>query len=389
MKQILNSERGLTLLVTLLVMVMLAMVTIIAVNTANNDMDLSFNQLHEEQAFYIAEAGAKRALLALKQDKTWRAGYTDVAFGDGAYTVGVLDSSVAAGMGDTIILRASATAFDAAALVELWVTPEPFHPFRFAMFADKGIAMDRYTCTDSYNSDSGTYAETRLDEEGTIGTNGTITAAQDVVIAGDASTATPDGISLGKNSTVTGDTTTSADSVNLNLIPDSEYAWAAANSNAPPGLSGAGYNYNGGSKQLIVGNGGTVRLEDGVYFFSRIETRQDARLEIAAGASVTIYVAGNIILNQGSSFNAGGSPVDMIIYSKGDSLRFDQDNVFNGAYYGPNAHIQYDQTTQVFGSLVGGSIKLDQDACFHYDRSLADLTKGTTDKLIVLGWRGP
>ncbi|MDM7974328.1 MAG: hypothetical protein QUT27_14915, partial [candidate division Zixibacteria bacterium] len=68
-------------------------------------------------------------------------------------------------------------------------------------------------------------------------------------------------------------------------------------------------------------------------------------------------------------------------------FQLDQGNIFCGTFFGPNAHIQYDQTTQVYGALVGNSIKLDKGACFHYDRNLAKIRHGTTGEMIQVAWK--
>ena len=87
---------------------------------------------------------------------------------------------------------------EAEAWIELWTAPEYYYPFTWGMFAGSGLNFDQSTCTDSYNSDSGTYFETLLKDEGTIGTNGTITTSKLVTIGGDAYTAIGGSISPSK-----------------------------------------------------------------------------------------------------------------------------------------------------------------------------------------------
>ena len=222
---------------------------------------------------------------------------------------------------------------------------------------------------------------------GDVGSNGTITSSKDVTFGGGISTSTPGGITLGIDNTFTGDTTSTADSVDLDIIPPAEFAWAEANSCAPDSLSGVNYTYNNGLKSLTLGASGSVTLGSGVYYFSSITAGQLSQINITAGASVVIYVTGDIVRGQGSTMNAGGIPSNMMIFSSGSRLQFDQGNTFVGTFYGPNAHIQYDQTTQVFGSLVGNTIQLDQGACLHYDRDLAKIKHGTTGKMMLVAWR--
>jgi Tfp pilus assembly protein PilX len=381
------NQRGGALLITIAVMLMLTVAALIAINTANTDIDLSFNQLHHDRAFYVAEAGIQRAHAQLIEDNYWTTGYSDVAFEGGHYSVKLIDSSTNAALDDTVILRSTGSQDKANAMVEAWLVPEYRYPFRYAMFARDSINMDQQTCTDSYNSDSGSYAATVDDSLGDIGSNGTITTAKQVTIGGNAQSATPGGISLGVANVVTGDTSTTMDSVDLDIVPDSEFVWAKTVSVAADSMTGTGYTYSNGTRDLTGGAYADIVLGSGVYFFNDIELGQESHITLVPGASVTIYVTGDIILHQGSTINDGGLPSNFIVYSKGSRLQFDQDNVFCGAFYGPDAQIQYDQTTQVYGSLIGADIKLDKYACFHYDRGLAKVKHSRTGDMIMVAWR--
>ncbi len=383
-----TDERGSALLICLALLAMLTIVGIMAVNNTNTEIDLTYNKTDSDKAFYIAEAGAKRAFVEINSDDTWRAGYNGITFGDGRYSVRLIDSLTVPALFDTVLIISNGTFEDGVGRVELTTAPIYFHPFAFGLFGDAGIYFDQSTCTDSWNSDSGTYAATQLDSLAGVGSNGTVGSSKGVNFGGDISVATPGGITLGVANTVNGDTTSTADSVDLDIIPPSEFTWAASNSLAQSSLTGTNYTYNNGAKTLTTGSFGNVTFTaSGVYFFSSIELGQGSTLTLAPGVSVTIYVTGDIILRQSSTVNNGGSPLDLIIYSNGSTLQFDQDNIFYGAFYGPNAHIQYDQTTQAYGSLVGNTIQLDKFACFHYDRSLSKIKKGTTGEMDMVAWR--
>jgi len=382
----LSTTKGSALLITLVLMFLLTTALLMTVSETSTDVELSFNQMHEEQAFYVAEAGAQKALSQLNKDNDWRDGFDQVTLGNGIYSVMLLDSTDNPALVDTVVARSTGEQHGARATVELTIAPIYKRPFMYGMFGESGISLDRSTCTDSYNSDSGSYAETVIDSMGDIGSNGTISSSKDVTFGGGITSATPGGITLGAQNTVNGDTTTAADSVHLDVVPDEEYVWAASNSNAPGGLSGAGYTYNSGTKSIVLGSYSSVTLSSGVYYFSSIELGQGSAIKLEPGADVTIYVTGDVTLHQGSSVNSGGDPSDFIIYSKGENLQFDQGNEFYGAFYGPNAHIQYDQTTQVYGSLVGNTLKLDQGACFHFDRNLMNIKKGKTGEMVATAW---
>lgn len=387
MRNKLKNNNGSALLIAIILMFMLMGFAIMSVNRSTTDMELSYNQVHDEQSFYIAEAGAKHALAAINADNTWRSGYSNQTYGNGAFTVTVTDSLADSTLVDTILVVSKGDLNEASSTVELTVVPVYYYPFRYGMFGEAGITMARNTCIDSYAADSGSYASTVLDSLGSIGSNGTLTSDQTVDFGGDIAVATPGGITLGPNNTVHGDTTSTADSVNLDIIPPEEFAWAQTVNQASTGITGTDYAYNPGHNTLTVGAFSNIELSGGVYYFSDISLGQGASITVTPGASVTLYVTGAIDLNQSSTINDGGLPTDFIVYSSGTALNFHQDNIFYGAFFGPNASIQYDQTTQVFGSLVGYSINLDRYACFHYDRSLSRIQKGTTGEYVSAAWK--
>jgi hypothetical protein len=386
MNTIIRNEKGSAMLIALSLLAMLSLIAIAIVEFSDTDAELSYNESNGEKAFYIAEAGAKRAVMEIKNNMSWRTGYNNATFAGGSYSVRVIDSLNDSALVDSMVIRSMGMLNESKSEVEIIMTPLYTYPYAFGLFADAGIVLDRETCTDSYNSDSGTYATTVLDSLGDIGSNGTILTSKDVNFGGGIAVATPGGITLGINNTVNGDTTSAADSVKLDPIPASEFSSAEAHNRAPIGLSGSNYIYDIGTKSLTLGSSGNVVLSSGVYYFSSITAGQLSNISINPGDNVTIYVAGNIVMNQGSTFNQGGKPSDCMIYSSGANLQFDQGNIFNGTFYGPNAHIQYDQTTQAFGSLVGNTIKLDKGACFHYDRDLAKIRKRSATESEVVAW---
>ncbi len=387
MKAKLQTIRGSALLIALLLTGMLSLIAIMAIESSNTDIELSYSQSHLDAAFYNAEAGAKRAFVALNDNDDWRSGYADFGFGQGTFSVNLFDSLTTPSLADTVVIRSRGDVREAQAEVEMWTVPVYINPFVWAMFADSAITMDQTTCTDSYNSDSGAYAATVLQDEGSIGTNGRISTSKTVTIGGDAKTAVGGSITLGAGSQVLGDTSTTQDSVNIDIIPQSEYDWARTNSLAPLGLSGTGWSYNNGTRKLTMGSYSSVVLQSGVYYFSEIVMGQGSTISLAPGAQVRIYMSGNIDFNQNGRVNASGAPQNLQIYSQGNLFQLDQGNIFCGTFFGPNAHIQYDQTTQVYGALVGNSIKLDKGACFHYDRNLAKIRHGTTGEMIQVAWK--
>ncbi len=381
------SEKGSAVLIVLGLIAMLTSIAIMSVDRANTDMQLSANEQQEERAFYLAESGIARAFVDINKNNLWRAGYFKQVLEGGNYTVTVADSVADVNLVDSVVLKSKGVFMEGTANIESWLVPVYIYPFQYAMFADGGIDMKQGSCTDSYNSDSGSFDDTKLSEDGNVGTNDTLILTQDAFVGGDAQTATPGSIRMDSSVTITGDTTTHADSVNLDIIPESEYAWAELVSNAPGGFSGIDYDYSKVKKSLNIKSGGSLELQSGVYYFSNIQIQQDAVLTLAPGAEVTIYLTGDITLQQFASVNLGGSPSDLIIFSKGSTFSMFQNTSFYGAFYGPNATFKGRQDQNLYGSMVASDITLHQNTCFHYDRNLSRVKHGTTGEMISVAWR--
>ena len=382
-----KSQKGSAIIIVMGLIAMLTAAAIMSVDRSNTDLELSYNQLHEEMAFYLAEAGLERAVFEINEDNDWRDGYDKLALEGGYYTINITDSTVDSALVDTVILNGEGIYNTTKTEMESWLVPEYTYPYRYGMFGGDSLKFDRNGCVDSYNSDSGTYAATRDTLNGDIGTNGKIITSTNVIIGGDAYTAEGGSITLGGGSKVLGDTSTTQDSVKLDIIPQTEYDWAKSVSNAPGGLSGTGYTYNPGTKTLTTGSSGNVVLQSGVYYFSSITLGKLTNITLAPGANVTIYLKDNFQLGQQCNINAFGDPGAFEVFSQNGSLNFNQNSRYYGTFYGPNGTIQFDQTTQVFGSMVGKSIKLDQGACFHYDRNLSRSKGRKTGDMLVVAWR--
>ncbi|KAA3634258.1 MAG: hypothetical protein DWP97_07425 [Calditrichaeota bacterium] len=172
----LQSESGAALVITLTIMALLFMVALSSVDRSDTNVDMTFNQVHEEQAFYIAEAGAKRAFIQLNESNEWRDGYYGESYGEGTYTVTVLDSISEPALLDTIIINSIGKVDGAEAVIVLEAAPRIYNPFRYALYADELVDMRNSFETDSYNSDSGTYASTLLNTSGDVGSNGIVSA---------------------------------------------------------------------------------------------------------------------------------------------------------------------------------------------------------------------
>jgi len=379
----LKNTNGSALLVVLALVLLIFAVGVITLDTANTDIELSYNQLHEDQAFYIAEAGAKQAWFTLNDSSSWRAGYSDHAFGDGAFSVSVRDSSSDSALQDTLIVTSTAVVDGSRAAIELTLAPIIIHPFTYALFAKNSVDMKNSFGTDSYNSDSGTYATTQTMQSGDVGSNGLITIANATIIGGNVSTALTGGASVHWGATVTGAVSDSLPEQEIPDVPDAEFDLARTTSAAPAGLSGS-YTYDPSTKALQ--STGPFTLASGVYYFSSIVLFNSAELIVAPGAHVTIYMTGNLEMKNSAAMNTAGVPDDLMIYSKGNFVLKNSGDI-KGTLYSPNGDAQLMNSGQFYGSVVANNIVCDNGGRFHYDRNLSKKKRNSPDGFSIAAWK--
>jgi hypothetical protein len=381
-----NSEQGGALLIVLAIMVMLTIAAILAVNTAQTDIDLSFNQLHSDQAFYVAEAGLMKAFAELNNDNDWNIGYSNEYFESGIYSVAVVDSFVEPELIDTVILKAAGNINDANVNLEAIVVPEYYRPFEYAVYADISLNMDNNVYTDSYNSELGEYATTADSVDGDVASNGTMVFTNTAIVGGDASTADADGISLCATCTVMGDTATNIDPYIFPVIPDSLYDLALLNTPAPATISGS-YSYDDIAYTLDMVINDSAVISAGTYYFSSINIGNGSQMRLPAGDTVIIYLDGDLIVGQNTEINADGNPGNLIIFSRGGSMILGQSTIMQAAFYGLTVDVSLANNCEFFGSIVSNSTTAVNAACFHYDRSLRLWTMGKTGAMLMIAWK--
>ena len=379
----LANNKGTALLIALALMALMTVAAITALDRATTDVDLSYNQLHDDQAFYIAEAGAKRACASLASDADWRDGFSDISFSSGTYTVVVVDSNTNADLYDTIIVTSQAELDMAASSIEIYLVPSESHPFLYAMFGDSSIDMRNSALTDSYNSDSGSYAITVVFDEGDVGSNGPIVVYNSADLGGDVSSATEGALSIHPGSNIAGDTSSTAPTQVIPLVPDDVFTDAEATNDNATGISGS-YSYDPVTYEFI--SSGTVTLASGTYYFSSIVLKNSASLVLASGAEVIVYVTGDIELKNSTEVNDGGSPASLQFYTQGDIVLKNSGDIF-ATFYSPEGFGDLRNSGEFYGSIVARDILVHNSAGFHYDRMLNDIVGPMVGDLAVVAWR--
>ena len=378
----LRNEKGSAILIALLIIGLVSLLGMMAIKSSVTESELSFNQIHLDKAFYISQAGARRAFAKLCEDTSWTVGFLNVAYNDGLYSVAYIDSTTNPSLDDTIIVRSTGEYDGAHSTIELWIAPVTFNLFGHAMFGKSLVDIKNGFMTDSYNSDSGTYVDTRLVEAGDVGTNGTISVDNDGYIGGDVASSLVGGTVVHPGAIVTGTISDTAPEQDIPDIPQSEFDWAESVNDASTGLSGS-YSYDPVSGSLY--SDGVVTLSSGVYYFSDITLTNSASLELAPGAEVTIYITGDVEMKYSSSMNATGEADDLIMYSQGDFVLKNSGDV-SAVFYTANGTVDLRNSGEFSGAIVGDVILAHNSANFHYDRYLGNLEREIEGKKEIVAF---
>lgn len=356
------------MLVALGILMMLGLIGAAVIQTSSTDMSIADNCKCDLKSFYIAEAGVEHAYGVLRDSADWRVGFTSEPFTNGCYTVILVDSSANGSLDDTIVLVSAGQCLNAVSTVEVKVAPAK--PFQWAAFARDSMMLCGDTYTDSYDSDSGSYAATVTSDDGDVGSNGQIEICGQADINGDASTALAGGLDINGYADVSGDTTTSAQPHIFDPVSQSAVDLARAVSMAPAGLSGS-FSYNSGTQNLKLTPGNVMTMVSGVYYFNDVTV--NGTINLAPGAQVEIYIAGNVDIQAYGSINMGGRPIDMIIYGVGPEIKFAAGAQITAVIYAPDVDLHLTGGCDLYGAFVGNIAHDAGGSGFHYDRSLRDL----------------
>ena len=126
---------------------------------------------------------------------------------------------------------------------------------------------------------------------------------------------------------------------------------------------------------------GILTIEEGEVILEitgDVKLGQDCEIVIAEGASLTLYLKGNLNSDNNSGFNnLTQIPGNLRIYGTSAATRsFDikaKSKVF-GAVYAPNADVTVYASGDVYGSFVARSFELKSGGNFYYDKALKEVT---------------
>jgi hypothetical protein len=386
-----------------------------AINTTVVHQDISANLKATKQEFFLAEAGLQHAQwflanninkwasynyatatplldsvscrrLALNQDHTPKV--TDCATAPlatdmviGTYTV-TIQNAGGVGGGSRRVLSTGSISSQGQTVLEALFGNNASYP---CVICSKGnVTLTGTSTTDSFDSTLGAYASQPQGNEGSVDADGNVVLnGGGVVVHGNAAA----GGTVSGSGTVTGASTNGAP---LQYFPP-VVACGSYSSGSGISISGGSASYNATTGDLTSAGSGkaTVTLASGTYCLHSVQLNAQSVLQVnITGGPVRLYLTADSNLGGQAIENDTGAAENFQIFSSLASAT--QGITLAGgpaaavAVYAPNAQVQLSGGSNLYGSIVGGSVTLNGNTNFHYDKALTHLPNAG---LGLVAWR--
>jgi hypothetical protein len=141
-------------------------------------------------------------------------------------------------------------------------------------------------------------------------------------------------------------------------------------------------------------NPGTLEVSGGdvvLYVTGNLNLGQDCEIVITEGASLTLYLDGDMVADNSAGINNQNPPANLKLYgtSTGEqSLILKAKSEFLGAVYAPNATVTVMAKSDIHGSLTANNFELKNGGDFYYDEALRKV--GLEDdavRFVIIKWR--
>lgn len=396
-------RRGFALVVTLVVILLITLAAITVSRNASLRLNSVALALHEKQALRAAEAGLADAIVALRADEAW-AGFVPArctlpSYPELSYQVAVTNNSagsapVTAPDGTGVPVAAvylNVTGFgpgDVRRTVSALAARRDDRLFRNAIFGDEEVTTSGGSLIDAWDSSLGPYGpSTIIPNAADVATNGTFAGA----------------LSFSGNTSINGDlyvgvnadpavAVVGADraSGTVNLFPSVMPLTAPSPSSTPPPPYSSVKVTNGQTRTLAPGtyggltvSGGTLVLQGGTYVFAasrnssgNIVVKGGGTITVAPGASpVRVFFSGDWDSQGGAIINPSGKAASLVMVGASTTTSVTLVGGTDATYgfYAPTADIKVTGGSDIFGGLVGASVKITSGTNIHLDAGLLDM----------------
>jgi len=250
----------------------------------------------------------------------------------------------------------------------------PHAIFNNGIFGSDSVTLTGNTLVDSYDSEDAPYSPATAEDNGDVGTNGTLTLLENTSISGDAFISSGGSILIDPTTSLSGEIYYSGGEVELEPIafPDDLAAlssggnWLISKDN----LSMASGNYR--YESITVEGQGALTLNDNVRLYIHNDFSVAGQATVFTNNNVEIYIGGNGNFAGQGMVNTTGVPDNLIMYGLGadTALNFTGLNDFSGCVYAPESSVYMSGEAGYFGSVIAGDVTLAGNIKFHFDENL-------------------
>ncbi len=251
----------------------------------------------------------------------------------------------------------------------------------------EAVAMVRPTCggiwgleevrvpgnvvVDSYDSRDGAYSAMSAGENGDVCSNGDLSVAGSIEIHGDA-LGRPVTTSGGAY-TITGFVDELGDPIDPPMVDFGDVA--LINDNGSIGLTDNGNDpFPAGPWDLFIKTDDNLTLAPGTYYLDSAEfgAVHGTKLpgSITLTGPTTIYVDGDFGATGQGAINTTGDPGNLTIISSGSKFSLTGQAEFYGSIIAPKSEVLLAGGGDMYGALIGGTVKIAGNFQFHVDESL-------------------
>ncbi|MEW6281960.1 MAG: hypothetical protein AB1758_25370 [Candidatus Eremiobacterota bacterium] len=388
-------DRGIAIIVVLLAMLLLAVIAGGMAAVGSHTLQLSRSSMQGDQALLAADSGAWRTAGELARNdafpgfpllplpSTGATYRTSVTKGPGTAPNGV---SVPAGL--TYVLSTGTfgkNVRQVGLLLRLGSSP-----FATAVFAADTVTVDDASRVDSWDSSQGNYPTGSQASRAHVGTNSVApnciswdsgSIVDGTLYVGPGAPPNAAFIDTSDGAAATGGVSTLTQlrplpPVTLPANPPANFFDIKSDQSLPPGTYG----------HLTLDDGAVLTLTGGTYTFRSIRVKNGSTigLDPAMTSAAQVFVAESFDMEDGSLVNSSRKPAMLEFNVKQGPVTLDDDA--GSAYfvcYAPEATVDIDDNSHMYGSLVGKEVIVDNDSQLSYDLALGSSTGGATTLTVV------
>jgi len=221
--------------------------------------------------------------------------------------------------------------------------------------------------TDSFDSDEGAYNPATARDLGSVCSDGPVGVGGNAIVQGDAIAGEDDEVIMDGGAIVTGYIGNRVSPLRLPPVDASGAAVANNNDQLPPLPNGDPAIDKLG--RFNLNNGDVYDLPPGTYYMDSVRLNGGSTLNIHG--PTTLYVTGDFTRAGGAFVNNNTQIAQNLqILSTGGTFDITSDNNFYGVIYAPQSRVTLNGDADLFGAIVGLTLKCNGSGMAHYDEDL-------------------